>query len=97
MTNRIKINLIPRSTPINVQIGYTKPAPSIIHNSLMERDALESHPASAISYGEESSVEAELTILGSIREENTMSLVVETRTDDPIDPVEGRIWLRTDL
>lgn len=25
------------------------------------------------------------------------TLVIETRTDDPATPVEGQIWLRTDL
>ena len=31
------------------------------------------------------------------RQDATESLVIETRTDDPVAPVVGRIWLRTDL
>lgn len=29
--------------------------------------------------------------------ENTGALVIEARTSDPTTPVNGRIWLRTDL
>jgi len=29
--------------------------------------------------------------------QQAVSLVIENRTDDPISPVDGQIWLRTDL
>jgi hypothetical protein len=33
----------------------------------------------------------------NMREQASMPLVIETRTDDPLRPATGRIWLRTDL
>lgn len=36
---------------------------------------------------------------GSVEFNNQQALqfIIEKRTDDPITPVDGRIWLRTDL
>jgi hypothetical protein len=33
----------------------------------------------------------------NMREEGEMPLVVENRTDDPVSPAQGKIWIRTDL
>ncbi len=30
-------------------------------------------------------------------DEAPMHTIIETRTDDPVSPVDGRLWLRTDL
>jgi len=33
----------------------------------------------------------------NFNKQQATSLVIENRTDDPISPVDGQIWLRTDL
>ncbi len=39
-----------------------------------------------------------LETIGALgRADSTTALVIETRTSDPGSPVEGQIWLRTDL
>jgi len=41
--------------------------------------------------------DTQTTAWNSLREDSTSALVAEVRTDDPISPVIGRIWFRSDL
>ena len=41
--------------------------------------------------------DTQTTAWSSLREDSTSALVAEVRIDDPVSPVVGRIWFRSDL
>ena len=41
--------------------------------------------------------DTQITAWNSLREDSNSALVAEVRTDDPVSPVVGRIWFRSDL